>query len=109
MAMAGLFGTSLVATVNHHSFGLCLLKKSNAPLIRMKLLELIKRHSTHIGISFAVLLVFLLHTLGVLHIGFIDRMENLAYDVRLNLMMPNTVDPRIVIVDIDERSEEHTS
>ena len=104
MAMAGLFGTSLVATVNHHSFGLCLLKKSNAPLIRMKLLELIKRHSTRIGISFAVLLVFLLHTLGVLHIGFIDRMENLAYDVRLNLMMPNTVDPRIVIVDIDERS-----
>jgi adenylate cyclase len=70
----------------------------------MKLLELIRRHSTRIGISFAVLLVFLLHTVGVLHLGFIDRMENLAYDVRLNVMMPNTVDPRIVIVDIDERS-----
>jgi len=70
----------------------------------MKLIELIKRHSIRIGISLAVLLAFLLHTLGVLHLGFIDRMENLAYDIRLNVMMPNTVDPRIVIVDIDERS-----
>lgn len=70
----------------------------------MKLLELIKRHSTRIAISFAVLLIFLMHTIGVIHLGFIDRMENLAYDVRLNVMMPNTVDPRIVIVDIDERS-----
>ncbi len=70
----------------------------------MKLLELIKRHSIRIGISFAVMLTFLMHTLGVIHLGFIDRMENLAYDVRLNVMMPNTVDPRIVIVDIDERS-----
>ncbi|HEY3325769.1 MAG TPA: adenylate/guanylate cyclase domain-containing protein [Novimethylophilus sp.] len=70
----------------------------------MKFLELVKRHSVRIGLSFAVLLVFLLHVIGVLHIGFIDRMENLAYDVRLNVMMPNTVDPRIVIVDIDERS-----
>ncbi len=70
----------------------------------MKLLELIKRHSIRIGISFAVMLTFLMHTLGVIHLGFIDRMENLAYDVRLNVMMPNTVDPRIVIIDIDERS-----
>lgn len=69
-----------------------------------QLLELIKRHTTRIAISFAVLLVFLLHTIGVLHLGFIDRMENLAYDLRLNLMMPNTMDSRIVIVDIDERS-----
>lgn len=70
----------------------------------MKLIELIKRHSIRISISLAVLLTFLLHTLGVLHLGFIDRMENLAYDIRLNVMMPNTVDHRIVIVDIDERS-----
>jgi adenylate cyclase len=69
-----------------------------------QLLELVKRHTTRIAISFAVLLVFLLHTIGVIHLGFIDRMENLAYDLRLNLMMPNTVDSRIVIVDIDERS-----
>ncbi len=70
----------------------------------MKLFELIKRHRIRIGISLAVLLTFLMHTLGVLHMGFVDRMENLAYDIRLNVMMPNTVDSRIVIVDIDERS-----
>lgn len=76
----------------------------NQPSSMMKLIELIKRHSIRIGISLAVLLAFLMHTLGMLHMGFIDRMENLAYDIRLNVMMPNTVDPRIVIVDIDERS-----
>jgi adenylate cyclase len=70
----------------------------------MKLIELIKRHSIRIGINLVVLLAFLLHTLGVIHLGFIGRMENLAYDIRLNVMMPNTVDPRIVIVDIDEHS-----
>lgn len=70
----------------------------------MKLLDSIKRHHVRIALSFGVLLIFLLHVIGTLHIGFIDRMENLAYDVRLNIMMPKTVDPRIVIVDIDERS-----
>ena len=70
----------------------------------MKPIELIKRHSIRIGLSFAVLATFLLNTIGVIHLGYVDRMENLAYDARLNLMMPKTVDSRIVIVDIDERS-----
>ncbi|MCX7628559.1 MAG: adenylate/guanylate cyclase domain-containing protein [Methylophilaceae bacterium] len=69
-----------------------------------QLLESIRRHLVRIGISLAVLLIFLLDTVGVIHIGFVDRMESLAYDLRLNVMMPNTVDSRIVIVDIDERS-----
>jgi adenylate cyclase len=55
-------------------------------------------------LSLVVLLIFLLHVIGVVPLGFVDRMENLAYDLRLNVMMPKTVDPRIVIVDIDERS-----
>ena len=35
---------------------------------------------------------------------FIQQMELLAYDARLRLFMPNTLDPRVVILDIDEKS-----
>ena len=57
-----------------------------------------------ISLSLVLMLVFVLNAAGVLHLGFVDRMENFAYDVRLNMTMPGTQDKRIVIVDIDERS-----
>jgi adenylate cyclase len=46
----------------------------------------------------------LLHAGGVLRLGFLDRLEALAYDLRLNITKPVNVDDRIVIVDIDESS-----
>lgn len=57
-------------------------------------------------LGLAVLAVFLAHVLGAPRIGFIDRMENLAYDLRLRAMLPGGQDPRLVIVDIDEKSLE---
>ncbi|MCG8435124.1 MAG: adenylate/guanylate cyclase domain-containing protein [Gammaproteobacteria bacterium] len=51
-----------------------------------------------------IFLVFVLHIRGFFHIGLIEQLENLSYDMRINLTMPNTVDDRIVIVDIDEKS-----
>jgi adenylate cyclase len=50
------------------------------------------------------LLFFLLHAAGVLPLEFVQRIENYLYDVRVGWMMPNVVDPRVVIVDIDEAS-----
>jgi adenylate cyclase len=50
------------------------------------------------------LLFFVLHAAGVLPLEFVQRIENYLYDVRVGWMMPNVVDPRIVIVDIDEAS-----
>jgi len=35
---------------------------------------------------------------------FIQQLELLAYDARLRLFMPKTLDPRVVILDIDEKS-----
>ncbi|MEX0952120.1 MAG: CHASE2 domain-containing protein [Gammaproteobacteria bacterium] len=59
-------------------------------------------------INAVILLVFLLHvTAGSqssLRLDFIDRMENLTYDMRVMLSTTDAVDDRIVIVDIDERS-----
>lgn len=57
-----------------------------------------------VSMGLAIVLIFLLHNLGYMHFDFIDRIENFAYDGRLNLTMPRGVDHRIVIVDIDEKS-----
>ncbi len=48
--------------------------------------------------------VFLLHSLAIFDIGLLQRLENDAYAARLQLTMPNTLDERIVIIDIDEKS-----
>jgi len=69
-----------------------------------RLREFLRRHLMRISLSLVLMLVFVLNAAGVLHLGFVDRMENFAYDVRLTLTMPDTQDKRIVIVDIDERS-----
>ena len=64
----------------------------------------IKDNGVRIGLSFVVLLFFVSHAAHWFRVGFIQQMENIAYDKRLLLTMPNRVDDRIVIVDIDEAS-----
>jgi len=49
-------------------------------------------------------LAFVGHAATFYKIGFITRLENIIYDYRLRLTMPGTVDDRVVILDIDERS-----
>lgn len=70
----------------------------------MQIFSLLLKHAARVAISLVVLVILLLNTSEVLNFGFIKRLENFTYDVRLNLMMPSTVDDRIVIVDIDEKS-----
>ena len=62
------------------------------------------RLSIRIGITLAVLLPFVAYTAGYLNWPFLGRLENLAYDARLRLTMPETIDSQVVVVDIDERS-----
>ena len=57
-----------------------------------------------IGLSPALMLPVLTHTLGLLPIPVLDRMDALIYDARLRAKMPQTLDDRIVIVDVDEKS-----
>ena len=70
----------------------------------MKLLGFCKRHALRSGLSLALALPILFNGLGLLDLGFVARLENYAYDLRLQWTMPDSVDKRIVIVDIDERS-----
>jgi len=70
----------------------------------MKLAPALKKHAVPIAMGVAMLLVFLLHAAKVVNIPLIQHIEAISYDARLQLTMPNTLDRRIVIVDIDEKS-----
>ncbi|MDP2879383.1 MAG: adenylate/guanylate cyclase domain-containing protein [Sulfuricella sp.] len=70
----------------------------------MKLGLALKKHAIPIAMSMAMLLVFLLHAAKVVNIPLIQHIEAISYDARLQLTMPKTLDRRIVIVDIDEKS-----
>ncbi len=55
-------------------------------------------------VSIAVTAILLLHVSGKYQFRFLNELEYKAYDIRLRLMMPGKVDPRVVIIDIDEQS-----
>ena len=53
----------------------------------------------------AIVAAFFVHARGVdYELLFISKLENLASDTRLRFLMPGGVDPKIVILDIDEKS-----
>jgi adenylate cyclase len=58
-----------------------------------------------IAISAISLVLFVAHISSSPRFEFIDRVENYMYDVRIRLTMPDTLDERVVIVDIDEASQ----
>ena len=62
------------------------------------------RHWPRIAVTLLPLIFALLHAVGVLRLGVLDRLDNIIYDSRLKATMPRTLDDRIVIVDIDEKS-----
>ncbi|MDQ7016405.1 MAG: adenylate/guanylate cyclase domain-containing protein [Gammaproteobacteria bacterium] len=65
---------------------------------------MIRQQSTRLLFSLLIVLVFLLHTANLFPISFLQKLENVSYDVRLNTTLPKTQDRRIVILDIDEKS-----
>lgn len=55
-------------------------------------------------LSALIMCVLLIDASGLYKYPFIKQLENWAYDARLNFTRPDTIDERIVIVDIDENS-----
>jgi adenylate cyclase len=64
----------------------------------------LKQHIVRIAFGLAITLFFIGHVARYYNVGFINQLDNIIYDARLNLTMPRGVDPRVVILDIDERS-----
>ena len=64
----------------------------------------LRRHWPRIAITLLPVLLALAHATGLWHLGPIERLDRLIYDTRLRATMPQTFDPRIVIVDVDDAS-----
>ena len=55
-------------------------------------------------ISLFLLLILLVDTSGLYKYTFLQKLENWSYDARLNATLENTIDDKVVIIDIDEAS-----
>lgn len=64
----------------------------------------LSRHWPRVAVTLIPLLFTLMHASDVLRIGVLQRLDDIIYDARLRATMPRTLDDRIVIVDIDEKS-----
>jgi adenylate cyclase len=67
-------------------------------------MKLWTRHWPRILVTLIPLVLALLHTANILPISVLQRLDDIIYDTRLRATMPKTLDERIVIIDIDEKS-----
>ena len=63
-----------------------------------------KQHIVRYALGFVVLLLLLGHAARFYQLGFIDRLDAIIYDAKVRLTMPQSLDERVVILDIDEKS-----
>jgi adenylate cyclase len=57
-----------------------------------------------VGLGLILVFAFLVNEAEFFPFPFLQRLELQAYDARVRIFMPGTVDPRIVILDIDEKT-----
>jgi adenylate cyclase len=62
------------------------------------------KHWARIAVTLLPLVFAMLHATGHLRLNVLQRLDDIIYDARLRATMPKTLDDRIVIVDIDEKS-----
>ena len=67
-------------------------------------MKTLAKHWQRIAVTLLPLVFVLLHATGIILLGTMQRLDDVIYDIRLRATMPNTLDERIVIVDIDEKS-----
>ncbi|MES2480411.1 MAG: adenylate/guanylate cyclase domain-containing protein [Pseudomonadota bacterium] len=77
---------------------------SPARRLRWPRIDVVRRHWRRVAITLVPLAFALLHASTLMPIGFLQRLDDILYDARLRAAMPRTLDDRIVIVDIDEKS-----
>lgn len=67
-------------------------------------MKYLANHWARIAVTLLPLLFAVGHTTKLFNIGIVQTLDNLIYDAKLRWAMPRTLDPRIVIVDVDEKS-----
>jgi adenylate cyclase len=68
------------------------------------ILKLVKKQYLRILLNLFITFIFLGYTTQLFQLPILAQLENIAYDYRIVLTMPNTIDERIVIIDLDEKS-----
>ena len=63
-----------------------------------------KQYLPRYVLGLVILLVLLGHSARIYQVPFINHMDSLIYDVKVRLTMPQGVESRVVILDIDEKS-----
>ena len=64
----------------------------------------LRQHIVRYALGLLILLVLLGHAARLYHFEFIGRLDAIIYDTKVRLTMPKSVDDRVVILDIDEKS-----
>ncbi len=67
-------------------------------------MQSLARHWPRVAVTLLPLMLALLHAVGIWRLDVLQRLDDLIYDTRLSATAPKTLDERIVIVDIDEKS-----
>jgi adenylate cyclase len=67
-------------------------------------MQALSRHGPRIAVTLLPLILAILHAVGVVPMGMLQRLDDIIYDTRLRATMPGSLDERVVIVDIDEKS-----
>jgi len=67
-------------------------------------MQALSKHGPRIAVTLLPLIFAILHAVGAMPMGVLQRLDDLIYDARLRATMPGTLDERVVIVDIDEKS-----
>ena len=63
-----------------------------------------KKNAILIGIGLLIVLFFVGSAAHIYRLDFVEQLSSIIHDYRLRLTMPRTLDERIVIIDIDEKS-----
>ncbi|HEY3645047.1 MAG TPA: CHASE2 domain-containing protein, partial [Gammaproteobacteria bacterium] len=56
------------------------------------------------AISLVLFVLFVAYIHGGLPLHLVDQLERFSYDARVRLAMPGTIDPHIVVIDIDDKT-----
>ena len=62
-------------------------------------MQALSKHGPRIAVTLLPLIFAILHAVGFLHLGVLQRLDHIIYDARLRATMPGTLDERVVIVD----------
>jgi adenylate cyclase len=64
----------------------------------------VKKNAILISLGLVIVLFFVGNAARIYRLDFVDQLSSILYDYQLRLTMPRTMDDRIVILDIDEKS-----